>query len=104
MNKVVLITSSLVALTFSTISSASLITGWGVQTGTSTASNCPSYCTTSGGGQFEYDSQGGEHHTQAISNETSYGTAQALADFSGLGYLPTLKVLASSQPRARGLC
>jgi len=77
-------------------SQAAIIGGWGVEASASSASNCPSYCTTAGGGQFAYDSSGAEFDTSALAVENSYGHGRSFASLSGSTYLPTLKVEASS--------
>lgn len=73
-------------------SQATIINGWGAYAATSTNDNCPSYCD----GNSEYDSSGGEGSIFATAEQNSYGTAKALVDMSGSGYLPTLKVKASA--------
>ena len=76
---------------------ATIVSGYGVQATTGTASNCPSYCTSAGGGDFQYGSDGGEYITTASSSENSYGTANSSATYTGSStYLPTLKVYGSS--------
>lgn len=73
-------------------SHATIISGYGVSASTTTASNCPSYCTTSGGGNFERNSSGGEFSVSATAQEESYAKAKSFASFSDAGYLPQLKV------------
>jgi hypothetical protein len=76
--------------------SAAIISGYGVYTSSSTASNCPSYCTSAGGGDFAYDSDGGEFSTNAHSVETSYANVESEASLSGSTYLPILRARAES--------
>ena len=77
---------------------AATVGGYGVYASTVTASNCPSYCTTSGGGDFQYDSDGFELSTTATSSEKSYGSASASAVYTGSSstYLPILNIDTSS--------
>ena len=75
------------------------MTGYGAYAGTSTASNCPSYCTSSNGGEFAYDSAGGELIDSAYATEITYGNTQAYAALNGSSYLPTLKVQTSADYR-----
>ena len=85
---------AVITLIFSTSTNAAIINGYGMYASTSTASNCPSYCTTAGGGDFQYDSDGGEFSTLATSSENSYASASASAEYTGLSstYLPILNV------------
>ncbi len=80
------------ALTLPFASHAAIVSGYGAYASSSTASNCPSYCTTAGGGDFQYDNAGGEFNTTASSQETSYANARASADLATVGYLPELRV------------
>ena len=77
---------------------AAIVSGYGVEASTSTASNCPSFCTTADGGDFQYDSDGGEFSLSATSTENSYGSASSSALFTGsiTTYLPELNVNTSS--------
>lgn len=75
---------------------ASIIDGYGTYASTSTASNCPSYCTTADGGDFQYDSDGAEFSNTAFAEESSYALGRAQSSLTGSTYLPDLKVLASS--------
>jgi len=76
---------------------ATIVSGYGVEASTTTASNCPSYCTTANGGDFQYDSAGGEFILSAYSSQNSYGFASSSAVYDGSStYLPTLKVYGSS--------
>lgn len=77
---------------------AAIISGYGVYAETGTASNCPSFCTTANGGDFQNDSDGGEFATVATSTENSYGKAWSMAQYTGstTTYLPVLKVDTSS--------
>ncbi len=75
---------------------AVIISGYGVEASSYTASNCPSYCTTAGGGDFQSDINGGEFVASAYSLETSYARGEAEAALSGSTYLPTLRVSADS--------
>lgn len=95
MNRTLLATALLSAV-FSLNANAAITTGWGTQAGTSRASNCPSYCTTANGGDFTYDSMGGEFIAEAAATESTYGNAKAYAGLSGSSYLPTLKVATSA--------
>ena len=95
-NPAYLLGTALLATAFSMNSSAAITTGWGVEASTSTASNCPSYCTTAGGGDFAYDSMGAEFSTSASAEENSYGHAKAYASLAGSSYLPTLKIETSA--------
>jgi hypothetical protein len=81
---------------------AAIIDGYGVSAAASTASNCPSYCTTAGGGDFQYDNDGGEFNTSAYAFENSYAEGEAYAALNGMTYLPTLKVQASSDEGRQG--
>jgi len=81
---------------------AAIIEGYGVSTGASTASNCPSYCTSAGGGDFQSDIDGGEFSSTAYALETSYAVGEAYAALNGSSYLPTLKVQASSDAGKQG--
>ena len=68
-------------------SQASLMSGWG------------SYAaarTTDADNNSVYVGSGGEGGSFATVEENSYGSAEALVDMSGPGYLPTLKVKASA--------
>ncbi|REL28488.1 hypothetical protein DXX93_19230 [Thalassotalea euphylliae] len=90
-------------LTFSQHVSASLIQGWGVQANAGSASNCSAgSCTSANGGRFAGENDGGEHQTTATLEHDLYGYGRAYADLSGSGYLPTLKVFASSEFGSRG--
>ena len=77
---------------------AAIVSGYGVEASTSTASNCPSFCTTADGGDFQYDSDGGEFSLSATSTENSYGSASSSALYTGsiTTYLPELNVNTSS--------
>lgn len=75
---------------------AAIISGYGVEASSYTASNCPSYCTTAGGGDFQSDISGGEFITSAYSLETSYASGESQASLSGSTYLPTLRVRADA--------
>ncbi|WDE04292.1 PEP-CTERM sorting domain-containing protein [Thalassomonas viridans] len=81
---------------------ASLISHYGAYAGGSTASNCPSYCSTSDGGDILRASDGGQSSNSAYASEVSYGYAEAYAALDGSSYLPTLKVQASSGNRKGG--
>ena len=82
----------------STSAQASIVGGYGVEASAGTASNCPSYCTSAGGGDFKSDTNGGEFATSASASENSYGSASASAVYTGSStYLPTLKVSGSSE-------
>jgi hypothetical protein len=81
---------------------AAIVNGYGANASASTASNCPSYCTTAGGGDFQYDSDGGEFSNTAFAEENSYALGRAQSSLTGSTYLPELKVLASSDVRRRG--
>ncbi|MGI9290262.1 MAG: VPLPA-CTERM sorting domain-containing protein [Gammaproteobacteria bacterium] len=85
-------------LVLSTSANAAIVDGYGMAASTGTQSNCPSFCTTADGGDFERDFAGGEFSTLAVSSANSYGTAQASAQYSGLSttYLPILNAYASS--------
>ena len=86
-------TAILLTVTAAPIASqAAIISGYGAYASTSTASNCPSYCTTAGGGDFQYDNAGVEFSTTASSAENTYATTRAYSSLSGSSYLPTLKV------------
>jgi hypothetical protein len=78
------------------VANAAIVSGFGVAASSVTASNCPSFCTTGGGGDFQYDSAGGEFITVASSTETSYASGEAFADLAGSTYLPTLRVRTSA--------
>jgi len=78
------------------VSQAAIVSGYGAYASTSTASNCPSYCTTAGGGDFQYDNDGGEFSITANSEENSYANARASASLASAGYLPTLRVETSA--------
>jgi len=80
------------AATLPVTSQAAIISGYGAYASTSTASNCPSYCSTSGGGDFQYNQDGGEFSSSAFSQENSYANARASASLASTGYLPTLRV------------
>lgn len=75
---------------------ATIVSGYGAYAGASSASNCPSYCTSAGGGQFFYDSAGEEFATSATAYVDSYALGQSSAELNGSSYLPTLKVNASA--------
>lgn len=81
---------------------AAIVTGFGTHASAGTASNCPSFCTSAGGGDFQSNSAGGEFSTFAFAEEMSYGLGRAQAAFSGASYLPELKVLASAEEGRRG--
>ena len=81
---------------------AAIIDGYGVSAGASTASNCPSYCTSAGGGDFQNDNDGGEFSASAYAFENSYAEGEAYAALNGMTYLPTLKVQASSDAGRQG--
>lgn len=77
---------------------AAIISGYGVQASAGTASNCPSFCTTADGGDFQSNVDGGEFSNSATASENSYGSASATASYTGVSptFLPTLAVDASS--------
>ena len=75
---------------------AVIVSGYGAEAWTSTASNCPSYCTSAGGGQFAYDGAGGEYSSTAYSSESSYADTRAYVSLAGASYLPILRVEASA--------
>lgn len=75
---------------------AVIVNGYGAYASTSTASNCPSFCTTAGGGDFQYDSDGGEFSNTASSEESSYALGRAQSGLTAATYLPELRVLASA--------
>lgn len=89
-----LLLTALCSVAFSFNANAAITTGWGTYAGTSTASRCPSYC--GGGGDFQYDSMGGEFLAESSAEENSYANAKAYASLSGSSYLPTLKVATSA--------
>lgn len=77
-------------------SHAAIVGGYGAYASASTASNCPSYCTTAGGGDFQYDADGGEFSDLAFAEELSYAEGRAQASLTGSTYLPELKVFTSA--------
>jgi hypothetical protein len=84
------------------VTTAAILDGFGAESSAGTASNCPSYCTSADGGDFQYDSDGGEYSASAFAEESSYGLGRAQASLSGSSYLPELKVLGSSDLGKRG--
>lgn len=84
------------------ITNAAILNGYGTHASAGTASNCPSFCTTANGGDFQSDSAGGEFSTSAFAEESSYGLGRAQATLSGSSYLPELKALGSSDVGKRG--
>lgn len=63
----------------------------GIQVGTRTYANCPSYCS----GDSEW-STSFTNDSSAYTEEDTYGLAKAYGDFSGDSYLPNLKLYAES--------
>jgi len=98
-NKSVLLVGLLMGMAAN--SPAAIISGYGIEVSTSTANNCPSFCT----GDFQYHSDGGEFSTSATSSENSYGSASSYALYTGSSptYLPELRVNTSSD-LGRGWC
>jgi len=78
---------------------ASFISGIGSHTDNTTASNCPSYCTSGGGGQFSRSVNGGENTSETYSEENSFGESRAYASFIEGSYLPLLRVETSAELR-----
>ncbi len=85
-----------VVLTLPMSAKSAIIGGWGVAAITSTASNCPSFCTSDNGGQFARDSESAEEGSFAFASENTFGQTQSLAELTGIGDLPLLKAEASS--------
>lgn len=72
------------------------VVGWGAATGNTTASYCPSFCSTQNNGDFARASDGGAGATSAASSESTYGFSDAEAVLSDTSFLPTLRALGSS--------
>lgn len=67
-------------------------TGFGIQANTSTAANCPSFCT-----DFEFDSDGGEFILTASSSENTNGTARSSGFYDASEtFLPVLRGFSSA--------
>lgn len=83
---------------------AVIVNGYGAEASAGTASNCPSFCTSGGGGQFDSDSDGGEFSNTAFAEvDSTYGAlGRAQSSLTGGTYLPELRALASSDPGRRG--
>lgn len=92
--KITTITTVLgLCLTMNSASQAAIISGWGAETSSTTASSCPSYCT----GTFTYDNNGGDGFSTATSNlVNTHGEPKSQATLSGTTYLPILKAYAES--------
>lgn len=74
-----------------------ITSGYGIDASASTASNCPSFCTTAGGGEFEFASGGGEFILNASATETTFGIARSNGFYDSTStYLPTLKAYSAS--------
>lgn len=85
-----------------TTANAAIVNGFGAYASAGTASNCPSFCTSADGGDFQSNFDGGEFSVFAFAEETSYGVGQGQATLSGMSYLPELKVLGSADEGMRG--
>jgi hypothetical protein len=69
-------------------------TGYGAQVESSTAGNCPSFCT---GSEFANQSDGAEFQQSAMASESTYGITRGSATFaSGQSYLPELRAYATA--------
>jgi hypothetical protein len=69
-------------------------TGYGTHVESSTAGNCPSFCT---GSEFADASDGGEFQQSAMASESTYGITRGSVTFaSGQSYLPELKAYATA--------
>lgn len=75
---------------------ATIISGYGAYADGWTGSNCPSYCTTAGGGQFVTDMNGAEFASSAAASVDSYALTQSSSQLTGSTYLPILKVKTSA--------
>jgi len=90
------------AVTFPLSAQSAIINGYGAYASAGSASNCPSYCTSSDGGDFQSMEDGAEFSTSASASESSYATANAYSSLSGSTYLPTLKVDSSADAGVAG--
>jgi len=75
-------------LLLSLSSHAFALTGWGAETGASTAGTCPSFCTA----PWNFDIDGGEGFNASYSSlNNADGTSEASASLAGSTYLPVLR-------------
>ncbi|REL36991.1 PEP-CTERM sorting domain-containing protein [Thalassotalea euphylliae] len=89
-------------LIFSQQASASLIDGWGVYVNSQVVGDCGhSSCSVNSDffpNIIAYDEEGGQHHSSgSVSGYSDFGESRAYANLDGFGFLPTLKVYASSE-------
>jgi hypothetical protein len=69
---------------------------YGVSASVSTYGNCFPGCTVSNDDEFSSISSGGVLDTSSTTSESTHASGAALANLTGLDYLPTLKVMASA--------
>ena len=96
------ISCACLVLFFNLPAQAVIVNGYGTFAISGSASNCPSFCTTAGGGQFTSSSDGGEFKTSAYATDNTFGFGEAMAELSGPLGLPTLKAQASSDVGKQG--
>lgn len=82
--------------------SAATLNGTGVETSAGSASNCPSFCTTAGGGDFVSTTDGGEGVSSAASQDNTYANGRSSAELTGVNGTPILKAEASAGLGKRG--
>ena len=89
-----LLAFSLLGVSF--YANATIISGYGAYADGWTGSNCPSYCTSAGGGKFVTDTNGGEFASSAAASVDTYAFTQSSSELTGSTYLPILKVKTSA--------